>query len=88
MFAGMNNSVAFTTHLDGETLALVEKLAIARGISSDRFAAEAIQRAAESEADFLAFVQEGIDDIEAGRFIPHADVMAELDEMIARHKAR
>ena len=48
----------------------------------------AIEQVARSEADFLAFLQEGVDDIEAGRIVEHDQVMTELDEMIARHEAR
>lgn len=35
-----------------------------------------------------SFVQEGIDAIERGDVVPHDDIMAELDAMIATHRAR
>lgn len=48
----------------------------------------AVTEAAKREAAFLAFVQEGIDDLDAGRTVPHETVMAALDAMIAKHEAR
>ncbi|MBY0283662.1 MAG: hypothetical protein K2W81_06825 [Sphingomonas sp.] len=48
----------------------------------------AIAKAAQREATFFAFVQEGIDDLDAGRTVSHEDVMAELDAIIAKHQAR
>lgn len=74
--------------LDADTLALVEKLSTARGLSVADFAAEAVRRIAESEADFKAFIQVGIDAADRGDLIPHEEVMAELDAMIAKHQAR
>lgn len=74
--------------LDAATMTLVEEAARARGITREAFAAEAIQRVAESDADFRAFIQVGIDQADRGELIPHEEVMAELDAMIARHRAR
>lgn len=81
-------SSVITTRLDPETLALVDRVAKAQGRSRSWFAAQAIKRAAEAEAEYQAFVQEGIDSADRGELIPHEEVMAELDEMIARHRAR
>lgn len=82
------SSAVITARVDQETLALIDKVAQAQGRSRAWFAARAIEDAARREAEFLAFVQEGLDDIAAGRVIPHEEVMAELDEMIASHEAR
>lgn len=81
-------SSSITAELDPTTLALIGRLAEKRGIAIADFAAEAIRRVAESDADFEAFVQVGIDDLDAGRTVPHETVMAELDAMIAKHEAR
>jgi len=81
-------SSVITTRLDPETLALVDRVSKAQGRSRSWFAAQAIKRAAEAEAEFQAFVQVGVDSADRGELIPHEDVMAELDEMIARHRAR
>ncbi len=81
-------SSVITTRLDPETLALVDRVSKAQGRSRSWFAAQAIKRAAEAEAEYLAFVQVGIDSADRGELVPHDEVMAELDEMIARHRAR
>ena len=81
-------SSVITTRLDPETLALVDRVAKAQGRSRSWFAAQAIKRAAEAEAEYQAFVQVGIDAADRGELVPHEEVMAELDEMIARHQAR
>jgi predicted transcriptional regulator len=84
----MNAPANIVASLDAETLSLVDRLALSRRISGAQFAAEAIRRVAETEADFDAFVQVGIDAADRGELIDHADVMAELDTMIAKHRAR
>lgn len=84
----MNEHRALTAALDDATMNLVEELARDRGITREAYAAEAIQRIAESEADYRAFIQVGIDQADRGELIPHEDVMAELDAMIARQRAR
>lgn len=84
----MNAPAKITASLDAETLALVDRLALARGISGAEFAAEAIRRVAESEADYAAFVQVGIDELDRGEGIPHEQVMAELDTMIEQRRVQ
>ena len=81
-------SSVITTRLDPETLALVDKVSKAQGRSRSWFAAQAIKRAAEAEAEYQAFVQEGVDAIERGEFVEHEVVENMMDEMIARHRAR
>jgi predicted transcriptional regulator len=84
----MNEHRRITTALDAETIALVEEVARKRGLSSDAYAAEAIRRVVESDADFDAFVQVGLNEAARGEVVPHEEVMAELDAMIAKHRAR
>lgn len=84
----MNAPFSITTILDAELLALVDRLALSRGMSGEDFAAQAIRRVAETEADFDAFIQVGIDAADRGELIDHDDVMKELDAMIERHRAR
>jgi predicted transcriptional regulator len=84
----VNAHSGITAALDAETLALAERVAAQRGMSLTEYAAEAIQRVAESDADFDAFIQAGIDSADRGELIPHAEVMAELDAMIEKHRAR
>ena len=76
------------TEIDAETLAILDRVAQRRGISSREFAAQAIRRAAESDDDFDAFIQVGIDAADRGDLVPHEQVMAELEARIAKHRAR
>jgi len=84
----MNKPASITAQVDAATLAIVEELARLRGESIEQFAAEAIQRVAESEADFRAFIQVGIDAADRGEMIPHEQVMAELDARMEKHRDR
>jgi len=84
----MSKTAVITARLDAETLALVDKVASARGRSRAWFVAKAVENAARRETEFLTLVQEGFDDIEAGRFVEHEVVLADLDAMIAKHEAR
>src|ERR1700759_404884 len=84
----MGKTAVITTRVDAETAALVDQVARASGKSRARFAAEAIRRAAKEEAEFLAFVQEGIDDLDAGRTVPHEQVMAMLDGWVDEYEAK
>lgn len=74
----MNKSAVITARLDAETLALVDRVAGAQNRSRSWFAANAIRRAAEKEAEFLAFLQEGIDAADRGELIAHEDVIASV----------
>ncbi len=76
------------TEIDAETMAILDRVAQRRGISSREFAAQAIRRAAESDDDFDAFIQVGIDAADRGDLVPHEQVMAELEARIAKHRAR
>jgi predicted transcriptional regulator len=84
----MSKSAVITARVDEETLALVDKVAQASGRSRAWFAAKAIRHAAEREAEFLAFVQDGIDAADRGELVPHEQVMAEIDQMIADLEAQ
>jgi predicted transcriptional regulator len=84
----MSKTAVITARLDAETLALVDRVSKAHNRSRGWFAARAIAQAAHKEAEFLAFVQEGIDAADRGELVPHDEVTAEIDRMIARHEAR
>ena len=74
----MTNTSVITTRLDADTIALVDKVAASHGRSRSWFVAEAVKRAAENEADFLAFVKAGIDSADRGELTPHAEVFDNL----------
>jgi predicted transcriptional regulator len=81
-------SKVVTARIDEGTLQLVDRIASAQGRTRAWFVAKAVQQFAESEAEYLAFVQEGIDALDQGESVPHDEVMAELDSMIAEQEAR
>lgn len=74
----MSKTSVVTTRLDAETIALVDKVAADQGRSRAWFIAEAVRAAAEQEAAFLAFVQEGIDSADRGELTPQDEVFANL----------
>lgn len=84
----MAKTAVVTTRIDEDTLDMVDQISAARGQSRSWFVARVVAEAARREAEFLAFVQEGLDELDRGEGIAHEVVMAELDAMIARHEAR
>lgn len=84
----MSKQTVISARVDDETLALIDSAAQSQGRSRAWFVANAVKRVAEAEADYAAFIQVGLDDIAAGRTVPHEQVMAELDERIAKYRAR
>jgi predicted transcriptional regulator len=75
-----NKSVVITARIDPETAALLDQVGAAQGRSRSWLVAHAVKRMAEEEAAYLAFIQEGLDDIAAGRTVPHEEVMAWLHD--------
>ncbi|MDO7841683.1 CopG family transcriptional regulator [Sphingomonas immobilis] len=74
----MNAHSGITAALDADTRAMLDRVAAERGMSPEAYAAEAIRRAAESDTDFRAFVQAGIDSADRGELTPHGEVFASL----------
>ena len=81
-------AATITAEIDAATLAIVEALATKKGISAAAFAAEAIQRVAESEADFDAFIQAGIDSADRGELIEQDTMEAWFEERIAARRPK
>jgi predicted transcriptional regulator len=84
----MSKSAVITARVSEETLARIDKVANLTGRSRGWIAAQAIQEVADRELAFHEAVQRGIDDADAGRVVPHEQVMAEIGQMIERHRAR
>lgn len=85
------NIVTTTTiaaEIDVETRKMLDRIAAERGMTETEYAAEAIRRVVESDDDFRAFLQVGIDAADRGEVVPHDEVMTELDAMIGKHRAR
>ena len=84
----MNKTAVVTTRLDPDTIDLIDRVTAARGQSRSKFIARAVTEAARREAEFLAFVQKGIDQLDRGEGVPHEDVKPKLAALIAKHEAR
>lgn len=83
----MNSSV-ITTRVDAETMELVDRISKAHGRSRSWFAAQAIKRAAEAEAELLAFIQEGVDSADGGELVAGEEMLATLDGWIAEFRSK
>ena len=83
----MNEHRSITAPLDEVTLQLVTELAAARGMSREAFAAEAVRRVAETEADLAAFLRPGAEQIARGDFVEHEAFVADLTHW-HEHRAR
>lgn len=81
-------TAVITTRVPQATADILDRVAAVSGQTRSAYVARVIQDAAQREAEFMAFVQEGLDQLDRGEGIPHDVVMAELDEMIARAEAR
>lgn len=84
----MNELRRITAALDDETAALVARQAEERGLSVEDYAGEALRRMVESRSDLDALIRVGKEQAARGQVVAHDEVMAELDAMIAKHRAR
>lgn len=66
----------------------LEALAAFKQVSVSQYLVDLAENNARRDAEFRAFVQEGIDEADRGELIDHADVMAEVEALIAASEAR
>ena len=64
----------------------LERLAHDTRRSKSFLAAEAVSAYVERELEIIEGIQRGLADVEAGRVVPHAQVMAEARQIIANAK--
>lgn len=84
----MKQSAVITTRVPADTAAVLDRAAAAHGQTRSAFVARIIEEAARREVDFLAFVQEGIDQLDRGEGVPNDVILADIDGMIQRLEAR
>jgi len=77
-----------TARVDSETAARIDEIAQRTGRTRSWLAAQAIRSYAEREAEFLAFIQAGIDQADRGELIGEAEMDAEIDAMLAELSER
>lgn len=71
-------TVHVTVPVDEAERAELEELALARGIGMEDMMAEAVSAYIDDQRELLAAIDEGLADIEAGRVIPHEQVVEEM----------
>jgi predicted transcriptional regulator len=80
----MSNNV-ITTRVSDEVLAMIDRLAESRERSRSWIVSKLIEGAAAKQIEMDDFIKVGLDDIEAGRTIPHEQV---VEEILKRRKQR
>lgn len=83
----MSKSAVITARLEESLAADLDRLAERIDRSRAWVIAAAVERYVREESEFLAFVQEGIDDLENGRWIAHDDLMRHIRERRAGKRA-
>lgn len=81
-------STTMTVRLSPEVKEKLGRLAATTRRTKSFLAAEAIAAYVAREAQIVEGVQNGLDDMNAGRLVPHDDAMARLDATIARAELR
>ncbi len=79
-------STTLTVRLTPELKARLGKLAERTQRTKSFLAGEAIGGYVERELEIVAGIERGLDDMKAGRVVPHEDVMADIDATIRRAK--
>ncbi len=78
----MAASTTLTVRLKPETKEQLARLSTATSRSRAFLAAEAIEAYVARESALIAGIQRGLADMQAGRVVPHAEAMDELDAAI------
>ncbi len=81
-------SATLTVRLPSELKDRLGKLAERTHRTKSFLAWEAISGYVERELEIVAGIEHGLDDMKAGRVVPHEDVMADIDATIKKAKIR
>lgn len=84
----MTASTTMTIRLSPETKEKLERLGDATRRSKSFLAAEAVTAYVERELEIVEGIKRGLADVEAGRVVPHAQVMKEARQIIADAKQK
>ena len=76
--------VTFSVRITEDTKSMLEALSKATQRSKNFLAREAITRFVQHEAEIVAGIQQGIEDVKAGRTVSHSDVMKKSRAIIAK----
>lgn len=83
----MSNKTIVSTRVDDELLAMIDQIAAAQDRSRAWIVNKLLETAARKEIEFMEFIQVGLDDIAAGRTIPHEEMIGRLRSRWAQRKA-
>lgn len=81
-------TVQLIIDLTEDQKARLEALATFKQVSVSQYLVDLAESNARRDVEFRALVQEGIDEADRGELIDHADVMAEVEALIAASEAR
>ncbi len=79
----MTASTTMTIRVSPETKSKLERIAADTRRSKSFLAAEAVSAYVERELEIIDGIKRGMDDVAAGRVVPHEEVMAEARKIIA-----
>ena len=77
-----------TIELTEDQKARLEALAAFKQVSVSQYLVDLAENNARRDAEFRALVQEGVDEADRGELVDHADVMAEVEALIAASEIR
>ena len=80
-------SNVITTRVTDDVLEMIDRLAASRERSRAWIVARLIEAAAKKQIEMDDFIQVGLDDLEAGRTIPHENLVEQLMERRKRRDA-
>ena len=83
----MTKHSVISARVDADLLVKLDRIAEFNDRSRAWVIARLLDNAASKELEFVEFVQEGLDDIAAGRVVPHERVVAEIEARVAGRKA-
>jgi len=84
----MAASATMTIRLSAEVIEKLGRLVVDTRRSKSFLAGEAVAAYVERELESIEGVKRGLDDVEAGRVVPHNTVMAEARQIIAKAKRK
>jgi predicted transcriptional regulator len=84
----MAASATMTIRLSAEVIEKLGRLVVDTRRSKSFLAGEAVAAYVERELEIIEGVKRGLDDVEAGRVVPHNTVMAEARQIIAKAKRK
>ena len=79
--------IVVTTRVDADTAAKLDGIALATGRTRSWLSARALERYVEKEAQFLAYLKVGTDDLDAGRSVSQSEVEARMAEIRTQRDA-